>query len=173
MEKKIVALLVAALLLAGAAFAETASFTDRGKDFTFEYDADQFEITLEDYADDTDDDADLVLVLTGKNAAWGDTEIEFLKLDTEDEPYTLDQFAELEEALDTTVEQGEWNGFKDVFQYAYEVEDVIGQTFIISYDDDESLTISVTVTAMNDEDAQQLRDDAISAVLDSLKIIDD
>lgn len=168
MKRAIIALLIAAMLTTGVALAEEETYTDRNGDFSFKYDPALFEIEVEDYAS-KEDDADAVVILTGKEPAWGETTIEIFESDA----YTQEEIDELETALETTMETGEWNGFKNVMMYSYQIDDISGQAFVIPCEDDDALTASVSTGAVADEAVRQNRDDAISAVLDSLKILDD
>ena len=87
-------------------------------------------------------------------------------------------FAEIEAALDTSVDQGEWNGFEDMFMYSVADEQYFEQVFIAPVVDDDGeidgiLTINVRVEKTDDEETGMNRDDAISAVLDTLELLDD
>ena len=80
---------------------------------------------------------------------------------------------------DTTVEQMEtWADFKNVFTYTLENDDDTTQSFFIApvYDDDgeieECLTVEIGVTKMDNADKAMLRDDAISDILNTLKVDD-
>lgn len=176
MKKLIVALMIAALCLTGAAMAKT--YTDRDHDLTFEYDENFFEISMEDETDD-----ELLVILSAKDPALTDTGIRFHLADLDDgETFpTLADFADIEQSLGTKVEQGEWNGFKDVFSYDIPGDEVYESVFIVPvYDDDDDdhdvediLTINISATKLDDEEAAMARDDALSAVLDTLKVLDD
>ena len=165
--KKLFALIVAALLaLSATAFAETY----RSDDITFEYDEKAFEVSLDDRTDD-----ETTVVLHGKNEAWGNTFISFYLKDLDDG----EQFPTMEEMSqipDTTVTQGDWNGYKNVFMYTIEDEDGTSDSFFIApvADDDgeieDILTVEISVSRIDDEETAMARDDAISAVVDSLKI---
>lgn len=166
--KKKLALIVAALLaLSAAAFAETY----RSGDITFEYDEKAFEVTVDDRTDD-----ETTVVLHGNNEAWGTTFIGFYLKDLDDGAKfpTMD---ELSENPDTTVTQGEWNGYQNVFMYSIERDDGVTESFFIApvMDDDgkeidDMLTVQIGVSKIEDESAAMARDDAISAVVDSLKV---
>ena len=168
--KKLIALIVAALLaLSAVAFAETY----RSDDITFEYDEKAFEVTLDDRTED-----ETQVVLTGKNEAWGNTFISFHLRDLEDGE-KLPTMEEMSQIPDTTVTQGDWNGYKDVFMYTLEYDDGTSEHFFIApvmdKDDKEIedlLTVHIGVTKIEDESAAMGRDDAISAVVDSLKVND-
>jgi hypothetical protein len=166
--KKLIALIVATLLaLSAVAFAETY----RSDDITFEYDEKAFEVSLDDRTDD-----ETTVVLHGKNEAWGNTFISFYLRDLEDGE-KLPTMEEMSQIPDTTVTQGDWNGYKDVFMYTLEYDDGTSEHFFIApvMDDDgreidDMLTVQIGVSKIEDESAAMARDDAISAVVDSLKV---
>ena len=166
--KKMLALIVAALLaLSAAAFAETY----RSDDINFEYDEKAFEVSLDDRTDD-----ETTVVLHGKNEAWGNTFISFYLRDLEDGE-KLPTMEEMSQIPDTTVTQGDWNGYKDVFMYTLEYDDGTSEHFFIApvMDDDgkeveDLLTVHIGVSKIEDESVAMARDDAISAVVDTLKI---
>ena len=169
MMKKLIAILLAAMLTLGAAaLAETYT----SDDIRFEYDAKAFKITLDDRTDD-----ETTVVLTGTKEAWGQTYIRLYLKDLEDgEKFpTMDDFAEMP---DTEVTQGEWNGYKDVFMYELNNDDGTSQHFFIAPVTDEDgevedlLTVEIGITAIEDDDTAMERDDLISAVVDSLKVDD-
>jgi len=176
MMKKIIAVLIVAVFALSTA-ALAATYTDRDHDLTFEYDDALFEIGMDDETDD-----ELLVILDGKDPAWGETTYVKLYLadlrDGEKFP-TVEDFAEMTEATGDVVTQGEWNGYKDVIMYSYTVDGFTESVFIVPvYDHDEPevediLTVSIGTSAVEDEAAAMARDDAISAVLDSLKLIDD
>ena len=168
--KKMIAVLMAALLaLSAVALAETY----RSDDISFEYDENAFEISLDDRTDDETN-----VVLSGKKEAWGHTFISFYLRDLEDgEKFpTMEDFAAMP---DTTVTQGDWNGYKNVFMYTVEYDDGTSESFFIApvMDDDgdeveDLLTVQIGITKIDDEAIAMGRDDAISAVVDSLKVDD-
>jgi hypothetical protein len=168
--KKMLALIIAALLaLSTAAFAETY----RSDDINFEYDENAFEVTLDDRTDD-----ETTVVLHGKNEAWGNTFISFYLRDLEDGE-KLPTMEEMSQIPDTTVTQGDWNGYKDVFMYTLENDDGTAESYFIApvkdKDDKEIedvLTVHIGTSKIEDEAVLQERDDAISAVVDSLKVDD-
>ena len=169
--KKMLSLIIAALLaLSAAAFAETY----RSDDITFDYDENAFEISLDDRTDD-----ETMVVLHGKNEAWGNTFISFYLRDLEDGE-KLPTMEELSEMPDTTVTQGDWNGYKDVFMYTLEYDDGTSEHFFIApvmdddgHEIDDMLEVQIGVSKIDDEATTMERDDAISAVVDSLKLVDD
>lgn len=177
MKKTIAVLLAAVLALCGlTALAEVKTYVDPDRDITFTYDDEAFEISQEDVADD-----ELLVILSAKKPEWGDAGISIHLEDLEDGQKfpTQADFKDVEEALNTTVTQGEWNGFKDVFMYDTNAEGVITQAFIVPVYDkndgkvDDILTININVSKLDDEETSMMRDDQISAVMDSLKILDD
>ena len=172
MTNKFFAILLAAILaLSATAFA--ATYTHDDDDIRFEYDDTAFEISMDDHTDDED-----LVILTGKDAAWGNTFIRIHLADLRDgETFpTLDEFTAMPDARDLT--QGEWNGFKDVIMYTVEYEDGDAEHYFIApvIDDDgeleDILTVTIGTGKVDDEDAAMTRDDLISAVLDSLKLDD-
>jgi len=170
MKKMLVMLLVAILTLSTAAFAATYTHDD---DIRFEYDDARFEITMDDLTDDED-----LIILDGKDAAWGNTFIRIHLADLRDgETFpTMDEFTAMPDAKDLT--QGEWNGFKDVFMYTVEYEDGDAEHYFIApvTDDDgeveDILTVNIGTSPIEDEDTLMARDDQISAVLDTLRVDD-
>lgn len=174
MKKLICMAIVFAMAFAAvAALAETETYTDRADDFTFTYDTDAFEIAMEDYQSDEDDD--LVLVLSGKDEAWGEVFIQMTRtlLDVEDEE-AIEAYNEAEEELISGLgaTKGEWNGFNEVLMYTIDDEEFTEQTFVIPCTDDETLTILIHTEKIEDEEAAMARDDQISAVLDSLAFVE-
>ena len=93
--------------------------------------------------------------------------IQFQKTKIEDPEDFDDSFAEIEKA-GIEVACGEWNGFQDVHMYAFDDEDSLEQRFIIRPEENMSLAVIVTVDKLDDEEMSMARDDAISAVLDTL-----
>lgn len=168
--KKLIAILMAALLaLSTVAFAEIY----RSDDLNFEYDENAFEITVEDRTDD-----ETTVVLYGKNEAWGHTFVAFYVRDLKDGE-KFPTMEEMSQMPDTTVTQGEWNGYKDVFMYTLENDDGTAESYFIApvmdKDDKEIedvLTVHIGTSKIEDEAVLQERDDAISAVVDSLKVDD-
>ena len=169
MKKFFAMILIAILALTTTAFAATY----RNDDITFEYDDTLFEISMDDHTDGED-----LVILTGKDAAWGNTfiRIHLRDLDDGEQFPTKDEFTPL---ADVEVTQGEWNGYKNVFMYTINDEDGTSDNFFIApvMDDDDGevediLTVEVSVSRIDDEDMAMARDDAISAVLDSLKVDD-
>ena len=167
MKKIITMILIALLALSTTAFATIYRHYD---DITFEYDDTLFEISMDDHTDGED-----LVVLTGKEAAWGNTfiRIHLRDLDDGEQFPTKDEFTPL---ADVEVTQGDWNGYKNVFMYTIEDEDGTSDNFFIApvADDDgeieDILTVEISIGKIDDEDTAMGRDDAISAVVDSLKI---
>lgn len=176
MMKKLIAALLTALLALSAVSGLAATYADSDKDISFEYDDSLFTIEMDDKTDD-----ELLVILGFKDESWGDGYVRIHLRDLEDgETFpTKADFAEVEEALDTTVEQGEWNGFADVFSYTVYDADNTEAVFIVPvYDDDgkeidDILTINISAAAIEDEETAMTRDDYISAIVDSLKLTDD
>lgn len=158
MKKMIATLLLAAVLLTAVAFAQ--GYTSERIALT--YDENAFEITMDDKTED-----EHLLILTGKNEAWGNAYIRFythMQADDEDVPTA----ESVNEAIpDAQATEGEWNGFSNAVMYENGDESV----FLVPLTTGELLTVGVHVDAIEDEDAAMERDDQISAVLDSLKVI--
>ncbi len=172
--KKFFAMLMIAVLALTCTSALAATYIDRDRDLTFEYDEALFEIAMNDETDD-----ELLVILAGKDAAWGETYVKFHLADLDDgEKFpTMADFDDMKASFGIEVTQGEWNGFADVFMYTMPGEGNSESVFIAPiYDDDDDrevediLTVTVGVTDMEDPMA---RDDAISAVLDTLKVLED
>ena len=175
MKKLTCALLAIALMLLMAAMAETRTYEDPDGEIAFDYDTDEFDIAMDDEGDD-----EHLIILAGTQQDWGEYSIRFHLRDLEEGEAapTLADFAEIEAALDTEVTQGEWNGFEDAFYYDVSSEEDYEMVFVVPlYDEggeaDELLTINVAVSALDDEEIGMARDDAISAVLDTLEVLDD
>ena len=172
MMNKFFAILIAAVLALSCTAAFAATYTHED-DIRFEFDDAKFEITMDDHTDDED-----LVILTGKDEAWGNTFIRIHLADLRDgETFpTMDEFTAMPDAKDLT--QGEWNGFKDVFMYTVEYEDGASEHYFIApvIDDDgeveDILTVVIGVSPIEDEDLAMTRDDLISAVLDTLQVDD-
>ena len=167
--KKIFALLLVTIL-AMTATASAATYTH--EHLTFEYNDSFFEITMEDHGDEED-----MVILHDKNQ--GGIRIHLRDMEDGEKFPTLQDFAELEQGLNTKVTQGEWNGYKDVFMYDVDDGETLEATFIVPiYDDDDRevedmLTVKICVTHLDDEETAMARDDKISEVVDTLKVLDD
>ena len=169
--KKLIAVVMAALLaLSAAAFAETY----RSDDLTFEFDEKAFEITKDDRTDDETE-----VVVYGKNEAWGHTYVSFYLKDLEDgeKMPTADELSKANNGVAVT--QGEWNGYKDVRMYTVEGDDGMTRSFFVIpvMDDDDNevediLTVQIGTSRIDDEAVLMGRDDAISAIVDSMKVDD-
>ena len=170
MKKLFAMLLIATLTLSAVAFAATYRYD--GDDIVFTYDENIFEIVEDDHTDDEDS-----IVLATKDDYLGQTYVRIYLRDLEDGE-KFPTAAEFTPLADVEVTQGEWNGYKDVFMYTIEDEDGTSDNFFIVpiYDDDgeieDSLTIEICVTKVEDEEAAMLRDDAISEIVDTLRIDD-
>ena len=158
MKKLIAALLIAVMVLTAAvAFAEEYN----GEDITFTYDENAFEITK----DETDDNGHFV-VLSAKDEAWGKTYVRFY-VHKEDAYSSVESLQEL--LPDIEITQGEWNGFNDVIMY----DDNEEALFLVPLTTGDWMTVGIHVTEIEDSDAAMTRDDLISAVLTSLKVVAD
>ena len=172
MMNKFFAILIAAVLALSCTAAFAATYTHED-DIRFEYDENAFEITVDDRTDD-----ETTVVLYGKNEAWGHTFVAFYVRDLKDGE-KFPTMEEMSQMPDTTVTQGEWNGYKDVFMYTLENDDGTAESYFIApvmdKDDKEIedvLTVHIGTSKIEDEAVLQERDDAISAVVDSLKVDD-
>ena len=170
--KKLFALaLIAILALTATAFAETYRYED---DITFNYDEKLFDITMDDHTDDED------LVILSTKDGNNFVRIHLAELDDGETFPTIADFKDLEEGLGVKVETLEtWaNGYKNVFTYAVDNEDGTMETTFIApvYDDDgeidDILTVRIGVEKDVDEAAAMARDDAISDILNTLKVDD-
>ena len=170
MRKAFVLLLIAALSLSAIASAATYNYDN---DIRFEYDENSFEITMDDHTDDED-----LVILTGKEDAWGNTFIR-IHLSDLDNGETFPTLEEITAALETDeVAQGDWNGYQNVFMYTVENDDGFTEhNFIapvIDHDGEieDVLSVRIGVSKVEDEAAAMARDDQISAVVDTLKVDD-
>ncbi len=171
MKKFVCMMIVFALTITTVtALAEFVAYTDRDGDFTFTYDTDVFEVTFEDYQ--SDDDDNLVLVLSGKVETWGNVFIQFTRVEFDEEDLYTMQEAEQELINNTGATKGEWNGFYDVLMYGIDDEECIEQTYVITCSDDETLSILIHVDKIEDELSAKERDDQISAVVDTVVFLD-
>ena len=175
MMKKIIAILIAAILaLSATAFA--ATYTNRDRDMTFEYDDALFKVNLEEENDD-----DVLVILAGKDEAWGETimSFELSEVNKVNQFPKVEDFAGLSDDPADAPTQGEWNGFRDVIMYGNSEGELHASNFFVPvYDDDDNeieeiLHVEYRVSPIEDEAVAKTRDDAISAILDSLKLIDD
>lgn len=172
MKNKFFAIMIAAILALSCTAAFAATY-NHDNDIVFKYDDTKFEVTMDDHSDDED-----LIILTGKDEAWGETFIRIHLADLHDgEKFpTKADFADMPEA-DTLV-QGEWNGYKDVFMYTVEYDDGGNENYFIApvLDDDgeveDILTVVIGVSKVEDENVAMGRDDLISATLDTLKVDD-
>ena len=168
MKKIFAILLIAILSLSAVAFAETCKVDD----IAFDYDPEIFDVSFEDRADD-----ETTVVLSNLDETWEQVYIRFYVRELEDGE-TFPTLAEFPDMGGTEVTQGEWNGFDDVFMYSVAYDDGTSQHFFIApvADDDgeieASLTVEIGITELEDEDVAMTRDDQISAVLDTIKVVD-
>ncbi len=170
MKKYFALLIVAMLALGTVALAETPYTSD---DITFTYDETVFQVSTDDRTDD-----ETTVVLSDIDDALGGMYIRFYLHDLEDGE-TLPTLEEIAEMPDVEATQGEWNGYKDVITYTVSNEDGTTQTFfLVPVADEEDgeidaqLTVEISISEIEDEEAAMGRDDLISAVLDTL-VIDD
>ena len=163
-------LLISVMILADAAMADT--YNSPGKDLRFEYDERLFKITTEDNTDD-----ELLINLDYLDVSWGNGYVSIYLRNLEDGESvpTLPSFAEVEKTLHTTVEQGACYGFKDAFYYTTEQDGATESAIIVPICDEDNaasaiLTVNVSISQLDDEETGRIRDDAISSVINSLKI---
>ena len=162
---------------AGAeAATESELYANSESDLMFMYDPAAFEVTSENFTDDED-----TVVLGFQDASWGEGYIKLYLAEADENSGfpTRESFAEMEEALGIQVEQMEtWSNFSNVFTYTVPDDGSTETVFIAPvYDDDDSeiedvLTVTVATSLLDDEAAAMARDDAISAVLDTLEVVD-
>lgn len=172
MKKLLAMLLVSVLALSTAAFAATYNYDN---DITFQYDENNLEITFEEHKDDEDR-----VILGYKNDSWGDGYITIQVDDLPDnKPYPTD--AEIAESLGVEATQLEklptWGNFTNVITVAVTTDGLTETMFIAPVIDDdgeaeEMLTVVIATSELEDEAITQDRDDAISAVVDTLKVDD-
>lgn len=162
MKRFFALMLIVALLMTGTALA--AGY--HRDELTFDYDKKAFDITMDDHTDTED-----LVILTGKSKAWGNAyvRIHLRSLDEGEAFPTVADFKDMPEE----VTQGEWNGFEDVIMYT--VDDAFTESYYIvpvTLDDNAPalLTVRIGVDRLDDEETSMKRDDAISAVADSLII---
>ena len=161
-------LALAMLFLSASALAEDVAYDDPAGALAFVYDDSVFEIEADD-----DNGSEHLVVLNGTQEDWGEYFISlYVRELAEDELFpTVDEYAELEDSLNTEVSQGEWNGFQDVIMYTVQDDTSYEQVCIVPLAVADSLmTVDVKVELLEDEEASMARDDAISAVLDTLSI---
>lgn len=170
MKKLIVMLLIAIFALSATALAATYRYDN---DITFEYDENAIEITAEEHKDDEDR-----IVMGFKDSAWGNGYISIVRQELPDgTPYPTKEEVAGELGADELETLPTWGNFKDVFTASFVTGDLTETTFIAPvYDDDgeadDRVTVTIGVTKLADENAAMDRDDAISAVVDTLKVDD-
>lgn len=171
MKKMLIMLLAAIMALSATAFAATYNYDN---DITFEYDEKNLEITFEEHKDDEDR-----IILGFKNKAWGDgyITIQYQELPESETGSYYPTWEEIAEGLGTEELENlpTWGNFTDVITASTTTEGLTETTFIAPvFDDDGShadmLTVVIGTTQLDDEDAATARDDAISTVVDTLKI---
>ena len=150
------------------------AFVDPHGELSFTYDPAAFEVT-------TSEDGDIYdVVLTGTKVEWGEYAIVFSLRELADGE-AVPELGSYGDALEDGAEatQGEWNGFEDVIMYSNTTDTTHEQVLVVPVKDAEDgevediLTISVSAQKLEDEEAAMARDDIISAVLDSLTLLDD
>lgn len=168
--KKIFSILLACIL-AMSAGALAATYTYPDCDFTFDYNEDFFEITMDDHTDDED-----LVILTDKNG--GGIRIHLGELRDGETFPTAEELAKTWNVEVETMEA--WGNFKNVLCYQITNEDGIYEAVFLApvYDDDGSeiddiLTVTITGKPIEDEDAAMESSDWISEVVNTLKVVDD
>ena len=172
MKKIFVMLLIAILALTTTAFAATYRHDD---DITFNYDENAFEITFEEHKDDEDR-----IILGYKNADWGDGYITIQLQEIPDGQLypTWEEIAESMGVDDHALENlPAWGNFTDVITTSMTTDNLTETVFIAPvFDDDgeaeEMLTVIIATNRIDDEETLTDRDDAISAIVDTLKVDD-
>jgi len=170
MKKLIVMLLIAVFALSTTALAATYRHDD---DITFEYDENAIEIAAEDHKDDEDR-----IVMGFKDSAWGDGYISIARQELPDgTPFPTQEEIAGELGATQLETLPTWGNFKDVFTASFTTDDLTETVFVAPvFDDDgeaeEMVTVTIGVTRLEDEDAAMARDDAISAIVDTLKVDD-
>ena len=178
MKKLIATLMIAALLLTGSALAATYD-TDN---IAFEYDDSVFKVEVED-----NEDGEAYCILYSVNDELENTfvNISVAKLEDDETFPTLEAYtkeANEDEESEVLVDVlDEWAGFKGVYHYDSEYADeethFHASTFTAPvYKDDKVIAIAdiyVCQDVLEDEDAAMQISDAISEILDTLKITTD
>lgn len=168
--KKLIALIMAVLLaLSAVAFAETYHTGD----VVFDYDEKVFDISLDDSTDDMTN-----VVIYGKVESWGYYYVSFHVEDLKDgQPFPTAEALAKEKGVEVT--ESDWNGYKNVLMYTIEGDDgMTRSTFVVPVMDDDDneiddiLHVVIATSKIKNEADLQARDDAISAVVDSLKVDD-
>ena len=166
--KKLIAILLALMLLSASALAEAVTYEDPHHEVSFLYEDSAFTVEMDDVTD-----GEHLVILGGACEEWGEYYIRLhVRLLADDEDYpTLEDFAEIEKGLNTTVTQGDWNGFHDVFMYEAPGEEINEQVFVAPLAAAGGLlTVNIGYAPLEDEEAAAERDDCISEVLNTLKI---
>jgi len=170
MKKLIVMLLIVVFALSATALAATYRHDD---DITFEYDENAIEITSEDHKDDEDR-----IVMGFRDSAWGNGYISIVRQELPDgTPYPTQEEIAAELGVTQLEKLPTWGHFKDVFTASFTKDDVTETVFIAPVIDDdgeaeEMVTVTIGVNSLADEDAAMARDDAISAIVDTLRVDD-
>lgn len=156
--RKLLAALLIALLALSFTAASAAAFSDVG--LSFDYDEELFFI-----GSGEGDDDEKVVSLGARDFTWGETYI-IIHLSVLGEDASLPTVEDFAEAgIEAT--RGEWNGYADVIMYA----DGDERAFVVPVDEAHVMTVSVHASDIDDEELAMARDDAVSAVLDSLTYV--
>ena len=133
-------------------------------DVSFWYDPASFEIA----EDEKTGDGHRIL-LNGTNEAWGATRIQIDRSYAGDPVPTAESLSGEHGGIEVT--QGEWKGFPDVRMYEETVDDMTRSCFIVPLSDG-SLTVTIEISTIEDDETAMDRDDRISAVVDSLNLVE-
>lgn len=166
MKKIIAIVLISILAMSAAAFADTTYIYDG---LTFDYDESYFAIEMEDHTDDED-----LVVLSDKNGGY--IRIHLRDLEDGEAFPTAEEIAAARGVEVETLEA--WSNFRSA--YYFELADADGAVeyvFIAPVYDgdgeiDDILTVNIGGPAIEDEDAAMESSDQISAVVDTLKVVD-
>ena len=176
MKKLTATLLMAALLLTGTALA--ANHDANG--IAFEYDDTVFEVAVDEL-----DEEEAIVVLYAVDETLENTFVSISLaplIDGETFPTLEEYIAETNdfETEEVNVEQlDEWLGYKDVYSYAYDVDNeedgrYHSETYTapVTVDGEVKAVLEIYANqdAIDDEDVSTHISDAISGVLDSLKV---
>lgn len=166
MKKFIAILLISMLAMSAAAFAETTYVYD---DLTFDYDESFFAIEMEDHTDDED-----LVVLSDKNGDY--IRIHLRDLEDGEAFPTAEEIAAARGVEVETMDA--WGNFKNAYYFELADADGAAEYVFIApvYDDDgeidDILTVNIGGPAIEDEDAAMEISDQISAVVDTLRVVD-
>lgn len=166
MKKIIAFVLISILAMSAAAFADTTYTYD---DLTFDYDENYFAIEMEDHTDDED-----LVSLSDKNGGY--IRIHLRDLEDGEKFPTAEEIAASRGVEVETLET--WGNFKNTLYFELKDADgAVEYVFIAPVYEkdgeiDDILTVNIGGPAIEDEDAAMESSDQISAVVDTLKVVD-